>query len=81
MLIFSFAISASIISCWSSRRSSSVFVDSKKSSLDCIQQAEVRLEQQVVSTSPIVDDEEDDEDEIVREVERYPKRENFLIKV
>ena len=56
-------------------------IEANSFSPHCIQQAEVRLEQQVVSTSPIVDDEEDDEDEIVREVEKYPKRENFLIKV
>ena len=43
-------------------------------------QAEVQLEQQVVIPPPIVDDEEDNDDEIVKEVEKYPKQENFLAK-
>ncbi len=49
-----------------------------------VQRAGAQLEQQVIVQPPIVDDEEDDEDEIVREVEHYPKREksqeNFLAK-
>ena len=45
-----------------------------------VPQVEIPQEQQVFVPPPIVDDEENDEDEIVKEVEKYPKRENFFEK-